>query len=256
MLALALLLSTLSLAVTPVPAPTPAAATVTAPTVAPGAVLRPTFTVGEAKITGGTAFYVRLDGKTALVTAHQLLGPSLGLPAQVAAADVPKQVTAVALVDAYTGQVAGVAGGGLLVADADTVDKGASKDIAVFPVSISGFDTVASNTRVAPAPLELAAADPKVGDTVWLAAALNGDPGKARLHAAKVGQVDGTALYVDFEEKVLDLAGTAGAPFLDASGKVVGMCVGGGKMDDGVTVGAGNPVSSIRLRATKALGGK
>ena len=222
-----------------------AADPVAPPTVAPGAVVAPQFTIAGKPVKQGTGFLLQVGEQTALVTAFQLLG--------VAAGDVPKQVTGASLVDVYTSQPTVSAGAAAFVADAAPFDQGVNRDLAVFPVSVSGFDTLGGNTRVVPSPLRLAAAAPKVGELVWLAAAVAGDPD--RLHAAKVGQVDEAAMYVDFVEPI-DLAGTAGAPFLNAQGQVVGMCVGGGKMPDGVVVGGANPLGALKTKVAAALGGK
>jgi hypothetical protein len=249
LLSLWVALASASLAADPAP---PAA-----PTLPDGSVVFPAFTVGGHAIGGGgMAFYARLDGKAVVVTAFQLLGPPSKLPAQIAAADVAKQVTSVALVDAWNRKSTGVAGPAFTVVDAAPMSQGAAHDLAVFDVSISGFDTITNNPKVEPPhPLDLAPADPKVGDIVWLAAPVNGAPPDVHLHAAKVAQVDANALYVEFAEKALDLAGTAGAPLIDAQGRVVGMCVGGGTMD-GVVVGGANPVGAMRARIAKAIAGK
>ncbi len=233
------------------PAPAASAAPAAAPTVGEGSIVRPTFVVGDEKATAGTGFFARIGGATVLVTSHGLLGPNGGLPTLLKPAEVAT-VTQVVLTDAWTGRGTAKAGPGLVVADAATVVESPSRDLAVFRVNLSGFDTVATPTYTPPAPLALATLAPKVGDIVWLASPVKGSD--QRVHAAKVGDVSAAALYVDFVEKI-DLVGTSGAPFLNAKGEVVGMCVGGGLME-GVVIGAANPASSIASRTIQALGAK
>jgi hypothetical protein len=221
------------------------------PKIAEGAVVRPTFAVGDKKYPAGTAFFVKVGDHLALLTSYGLLGPSGGLPTQLTPAEVAA-IPQVTTADLRTGTATAKAGPGKLVADAAPVTVTAAQDLAVFEVSLSGFNTVPTNTYVPPSPLVIATTMPKVGDAIWLVATTKGSD--LPLHQAKVGDVSEQALYVDFAEK-LDLAGTSGAPFVNAAGQVVGMCVGGGVME-GVVVGAANPATSLAVRAGKALGAK
>lgn len=222
----------------------------TAPTVAPCSVLEPRFTVDGKSVAAGKMFALKVGEKTLLLTAHHLLGPNGGLPAQLGPDEVVAKVASVGLTDASDGKTScGRSVKALKVAGAAPMAGGdASTDLAVFvPAPVETKDRL---TTTALAPLALAAAAPKVGDPVWLASRVQGREGMA--WAAKVVEVQANALYLEYADKELDLTATSGAPILDAKGAVVGLNLGGGKMDDGALIGAASPVGALKSRVETA----
>ncbi|MBX2796595.1 MAG: serine protease [Myxococcales bacterium] len=226
-----------------------------APTVAACTVLRPSFTVGEKAYPAGTMFAAKAGEHTVLLTAHHLFGPAGGLPSLLTGPQVGEQVSRVSLTDAFSGGPCGTSETVRTVTDAAPMgSKGTATDLAVFtPKEATGLDRLQS-TRARPelAPLPLAAADPKKGDSVWVAARVQ--QSTTRMWPAEVVEVSGTGLYYRFADSSLDLGATSGAPVLNAEGAVVGLHLGGGAMADGALVGAANPVSSVRSRVQAALG--
>src|SRR5688572_4960680 len=233
-----------------------AAAEPTPPTVPPCAVLRPLYTIDGRNVAAGTMFVTKIDDKVVLVTAHHLFGPPGGLPAQVAAADLPTHVTALTARDAITSAVCGRSQRTLVVADAAPMDKEQSEhDVAAFlPAQSSGMDSIALGAGTGFAVLPLATKTPAEGDRVWLAAPVQGKTGL--LHPAKIVAVEQGALYYTFDDPKTDLTSTNGAPILDASGGVVGMALGGGTMPDGLLVGNANGAGSLKKRISGALAAK
>lgn len=235
------------------PPQTASATEAVAPKLAEGFVLRPTFTTEHGNFPAGSAFAVDVGGKILIVTAHHLLGPAGGLPAQLTAAQVPEKVSMVTVRDAWSNKVAGKATSALLVEGAVPFTEGAGADLAVFPAVIaSGLDRLQARATLELAPSQLAAEQPAVGDLIWLAAPI-ADKADAKLHAAKVVELADGVVYYEFADKTLNLAGTNGAPLLDAAGKVVGLALGGGTLPDGALIGSGNPLASVKARIDQAL---
>jgi hypothetical protein len=228
------------------------AAEAASPAPTEGLVLRPTFEVEGNRYPAGTAFVVAFEGHTLVLTAHHLLGPPGGMPKIVTAADVPSTILGVALKDAWTGTRLGRAARPLLIADAKPMTEDPAADIAVFRAEARNSLDIGARTTASLKPARFADTAPKVGDAVWLAAALvSGDKDK-RLHPAKVVQVEANGVYVKYEETALDLTGTAGAPLVNAAGDVVGMALGGGVMD-GELIGLANPLPAIKKRVEAGL---
>ncbi len=113
-----------------------------------------------------------------------------------------------------------------------------SLDVAVFPVALpAGTPTTAPLAdllafRVATFPpdesMPLAAADPAVGDNVWIVARMKSDtPDSRPLHAARVSAAPkGDAsqwLVADFYDPAIESWGSGGAPVLNAKGEIVGI---------------------------------
>jgi hypothetical protein len=70
---------------------------------------------------------------------------------------------------------------------------------------------------------------------------------------AKVVEIAPGSVYVEYTNRDLDVAGSVGAPLLDASGAVVGLNIGSGKMPDGALIGSAVPLPALRDRLTAAL---
>lgn len=243
---LALLLATSS----PAPAETPVAPT--APEVPTCSALRPTFRVGSRSYPAGSAFSVDLDGETVLVTAHHLLGPGGGLPSQLSGPQVATEVALVTVADAFGGTLCGSSSEALIVPDAQPMGDGTHRDLALFvPKVPTGVDRIQTVERPKLAPRQLATTAPAVGSTLFVATGFTGQ--EAKTFPAEVVEVSETSLYYRFEDPSLELRATSGAALLDADGVVVGMHLGGGELEDGTLIGAGNPAPAIRQRLEAAL---
>jgi hypothetical protein len=93
-----------------------------------------------------------------------------------------------------------------------------------------------------------------VGDPVWVAAALEGQPGS--LWQAKVVEISPGFLFFEYTNRELKLDGTTGAPVLDAAGAVVGLNVGFGKLEDGALIGSAAPLAALKQRVESAAPAK
>jgi hypothetical protein len=228
------------------------------PTLAPCTVLHPTFTIDGKNMSFGTMFAVKVADKPVLVTAHDLFSPNGGLPAQLAPADIPKKVTALSARDAFAPTVTCARSQkALVVADAAPMGAGvdASRDVAVFSVfTDAGLGGLQAVQQVPLTALPFAAKAPKVGDPVWVAAALEGQPGS--LWQAKVVEISPGFLFFEYTNRELKLDGTTGAPVLDAAGAVVGLNVGFGKMEDGALIGSAAPLAALKQRVESAAPAK
>lgn len=223
-----------------------------APEVPACSALRPTFRVGSRSYPAGSAFSVRIGEQTLLVTAHHLLGPGGGLPSQLSGGDVATQIELVTVADAFGGTLCGSSSEALVVADAQPMGNGTHQDLALFvPKTATGVDRIQAVERAKLAPRQLADAAPAVGTPVFVATGFSGR--EAHTFRAEVVEVSETSLYYKFDDAALELRATSGAALLNAEGEVVGMHLGGGKMEDGALIGAGNPVPAIRQRIDAAL---
>ena len=235
-----------AIAAAPAAAPAPVAA---APEIAVGSVLRPAFTLTDGNTyEAGTAFAADLAGETVILTAHHLFGPVGGLPTQLGADELPGAVKRARFVDAWTNQKVGMDTTPVRVPGAHAMAQDAAGDLALFRLPAS-FDRISAGNQAPFHALPLAAADPKLGDPVWLAAEVLGST--ARLHEAKVVEIKPTFLFIEYAGAPLDLTATSGAPIVNAAGEVVGISLGGG-LDNGKTIGAAGPVSSIRKNLSEA----
>lgn len=222
------------------------------PAVARCGVLLPRYTVDGKPLAAGTAFPVKVGNRIVLVTAHDVFGPNGGLPAQLAPTDVIAKVQSATAFDAADAKTeCGRATRALLVADAAPSGGGndASRDVAVLEALVVTDVTRIENVGKAElAPLAFAGAAPKVGDAVWVAFPEGGAP----VQAAKVVEVAPGFLFYEFGNRDLKLAGSVGAPVLDAAGAVVGMAVGLGKMADGALIGSAVPLDPLKQRVIAA----
>jgi len=223
-----------------------------APSVEDGSVLRPHFVTQQGAHSAGTAFAVDVHGKTVIVTALHLFGPAGGLEAQVEGDKIAEITKSVTLRDAFTGGDFGSADKGLKLENTQPMGDTAAGDIAAFQAKVlTGLDKLNAKSKP-PAPLALAEKAPVKGDTVYVAAQFGADK-ESRTHEAKVVESNEKWLFYEYSDASLDIAGTNGAPVLNESGQVVGMNLGGGKMEDGKLIGSANPVTAIRTRLTEAV---
>jgi hypothetical protein len=235
--------------------PTHAAVADEIPTVEPGFVLHPTFLSEKSSFTAGTGFVLKVDENTVVVTAYHLFGPAGGIPKVIAPEDLPGQVREVILRDPWSSKVAGRAAPAWLLADAAPMDVDPSRDLVVFPVKKASATDLAARLGdgIQLSAHELADSSPSVGDVIFLAG-FTSDEGRRERRTFPGGVVEVTpgGFYYALQDADLNLAGFNGAPILTPSGKVIGMHLGGGKMEDGTLIGVANPVDSLRTRIQKA----
>jgi hypothetical protein len=217
-----------------------------------GFVLRPSFTTPTKTWSGGSAFVTELRGEFLVVTALNLLGPNGGLETQLEAPSLPTVLRHVDIRDAFSGRNAGRTTATLLIPEAHVMKDDAKGDVAAFriarppPLSIAGGTTTPLVIR------PLAEKAPKEGDVVFLAASVVSAPKGQRSFPARVLEVSDAWLFYKFEDPTLDLAGTPGAPILDAEGAIVGMQLGGGMAED-LLVGAACPLGALKARLESGL---
>ena len=244
------LLATAALAQTP-PAPAPAAPA--GPTVAPCTVFAPVYTIdGKNPPQAGSMFAVKVGAKTVLVTSFSMFGPAGGQAAQIPADKLAEHVTAVSALDAFAPTtVCGRSTKVLSMADAAPFGQGhdMTKDIAAFEMADPDLASMA--TAVPVSALTFAAAAPTVGDPVYLLAKLKNQT-TAKAFSAKIVQSDAGYVFFQFDDATLDLAGTPGAPLVDAKGALLGVDVAGQKMQDGALIGGATPLATTRSRLEAA----
>jgi hypothetical protein len=186
------------------------------PTVAPCSVMRARYTVdGKPSSPGLLLTALRVGDKVALVTPHAVFGPNAGMAAQLGPDEVVARVTGLTAFDLDGATECGRSVKAAKVEGAaPSTPADASHDVAVFrPQVDSGLQASRVMAKTF-APFPLSTALPKVGDAVWVAFPTGG----AAVQAAKVGDLGATAMYVEYTSRDLDLAGSVGAPILDASG--------------------------------------
>jgi hypothetical protein len=189
---------------------------------AQSAVCRPQFTVDATSYEAGTAFIIGSQHPV-LMSAQHLFGPEGGLKAAIPWQDMPKRASSVSCKQIRsaaqwsTGPAIAVEGAHPMSPDDQS---GSVNDVAVF--SFAGKNPTAS-------PLSLAAKAPTVGTKVWLVAQIEGaGQGATLLHAATVIGAQNGAMLFSYDDPKIDLDATSGAPLVDATGKVVGLNLGGG----------------------------
>lgn len=211
-----------------------------APEVPECALINPSLTVAGEKIAQGRGFLVEAGDRTLFVTSHQVLGPAGGRKEQLDAKAAQAGFTLAVGRDVFTSKECGRAKRMLAIAGApaDLASHG-KDDVAAFLVDKSLEGSFAKTAK----PFELAAAAPKKGDAVWVATRT---PSKGRVVAGTVAEVNANFVFYDFPGVAADdLMGSVGGPLLDASGKVVGLHVGLGQLEDGTLFGFANPVTSL-----------
>lgn len=221
-----------------------ASAPATAPVVSEGFVLRPLFQTVDGELAAGTAFVAEIPGSGArvLLSALHLFGENGGLDREIPPDELPAYVSGVHLAAAFDGSPVGTAEGPIEIPDASPMnEKPGVGDIVAF--------RLAPEASLPAAPL--AASNPAVGDTIWLAAEVSGVADR-HLFAAKVVEIDRADLIFIYEDPSLDLRATSGAALLNAAGEVVGINVGGGN-DDGILFGFANSVDNFRGRLLNAI---
>lgn len=215
------------------------------PVPAKNTVLKPTFITGYESFTAGTAFVCDLpDGKGRfLLTAHHLLGPAGGFETELPwnkLNEVIKLTVALSMDDPTVHIVSRKA---LQIPGARALDRsGWADDLAAFHID---------SDKRSPA-LQLAKTMPKPGERLWLYARQRGSD-KLALFPCTAATSNGRELHYTFSDRAIKLAGTSGAPVLNAEGLIVAINIGGGE-ENGRLIGYGNPAPSVVAhleRATK-----
>lgn len=192
---------------------------------------RPVFELKDQPLSAGTAFLLETGVEkqpVVLVTAHHLLGPMGGLSAEIAWSDVPKAVKR-ATCKSITNPAQTWIGTPLAIPGAASFNNQTQdglRDIALL--TLQG--------KAAVKPLKLAAAQPKLGEPVWLVAQLvSGAPKEKLLFKAKVARVQDLALNYLIEDPAgtFELRATSGAPVVNERGEVVAVNIAGSRVADG-----------------------
>lgn len=195
------------------------------------AICRPTFELKDQPLSAGTAFLMETGvarQPVVLVTAHHLLGPMGGLPAEIAWNEVPKAVKRATCTSiknpaqTWIGVPLAIPG----AASFNNQTKDGLRDIALLAVQ----------GRTAVQALKLATTQPKLGDPVWLVAQLvSGAPKDTLLFKAKVARVQDLALnyLVDDPQGTFEIRATSGAPVVNERGEVVAINLAGSRVPDG-----------------------
>ena len=220
-----------------------------APEIEPCFAMKPTYTVDGNKYGAGTMFAVTAGERTLLVTAHHLFGPAGGMPANLTGPQIGEKVTQVVARDAYAMRtLCGSSETPVVVADAAPMAQGnMSKDLAVFaPKQDTSINRLATLDKPTFAPHALATSAPSVGDTVYVVASISGKDD--RVHAAEVVELASQGMYYKFSDATLELQASNGAPIVNGEGAIVGMHLGGGRMEDGALIGAGTPHAVLKSR--------
>jgi Trypsin-like peptidase domain len=189
----------------------------------------------------GSAFALRAQGRTLLVTAFHLFGPDGGVPRQLTMAEVRRTVRGVDARRPAVGAEALHAGRPLEVPDAapHSGDGDLSHDIALFPITRTGTVTV----------LELAARAPEVGDRVFVPWTRDG---RGVLLGGTLVVVRDDRMLFELDDPTVPMNGTSGAPILDVRGDVVGVNLVGGRQD-GKAYAGGSVLANVRAAVTTAL---
>ncbi len=233
------------------------------PIVPKQAVLRPIFSAGVDSVIGSYAFVARLEGAkrplilTALHVMDELI-KKLGIDCSLGREDdkirnytgkeLPAVVTEVNLFDVFAANwmMAPIGNGGpmLVLPDAATgaEEPYSNRDIAAFWVHSA--DAGHFN------PLPLAQSAPRVGEPVWLAARRMDNSGKRTLKAVVVECTE-RSLVFKYEGDGEKPKYTSGAPILNGKGEVVGINVGGGRLNE-ENLGHANHIENIRRHLSNA----
>ena len=204
-----------------------------APTPPVDVVYGPLFHHGKQTLAAGTAFVVQMPEGTFLLTAQHLFGPAGDLPRDLTPEETKQFVSSMSAVSLMHPAVKVASSEMLLIPSAKKFSEDdAGHDVAAF--RLGNYKGGA---------LTLAGALPGNGESVYLLAVPRGEQ-KLRLVPAKVIQAGVTALEYAFDEGIVNLGATSGAPVLNEKGEVVGINLGGGTMGS-KTVGIADPVTSF-----------
>lgn len=207
-------------------------------------VLKPTFITGKESFTAGTAFVCESpDGKKHfLLTAHHLFGSAGGFESELPWDKLNEVIKLTVSISMEDSSIHVLSKKALLIAGARALDNaGLANDIAAFELD---YD----KTRPA---LALAKIAPKVGERLWLYGRQRGSD-RLELLACITTASNATELDYAFDNKTINLAGTSGAPVLNANAQVVAINIGGTE-HNGKLIGYGNPTASIVAHLDRAL---
>ena len=226
-----------------------------APQVPDRFVVRPEFCSGLSSAFGGYAFAVREAGRPLVLTALHVMDEMIQ----------KKGIQATAANTSYTGRelpavLTGVQLYDLFAANWMLAELGRVGPMLVLPAARTGeeepysdLDLAAFDATGSSAPLSygtLAAAPPQVGQPAWLAVSQPGSSQRT-LEAVVVEHTERTLVF-RYRDPAANPLYSSGAPWLNAAGEVVGINVGGGRLE-GQRVGHANHVTSIRRHLATAL---
>lgn len=232
----------------------------THPKIADHFVVRPVFSSGPDSVMGGYSFVVTVGEShpPVLLTALHVMDEMIkkkGIDCTDAnkgytGKELPAVITRVDIYDVFAlnWMIAPLGSTGanpmLVLPHARTGDEEpySDRDIAAFWIK--------DPKNLNPAPLAHKA--PVVGDPVWPAVHIPGKPGQRTLKAVVV-EITKRSLVFKYEIPEEKELYTSGAPVLDKDGEVVGISIGGGKIN-GQKLGHANHVENIRLHLREAIG--
>jgi hypothetical protein len=204
--------------------------------------LRPLFVPRKgAAFRAGTAVAVRLKpgDQPILLTALHLFGPAGGLDRDLAPAELDGAIREVLLLPMGGKKPIAAARGAVRKSGAKLPAEGldVKNDLAAF--------RLAPRARVNALPL--AAADPRMGEWVWIVGdTVDHEPETQRMFAGQVMMVSPEGAMVRLKERFSPQA-FSGAPVINARAEVVGLLIGGGEGQDVI-----HPAGSIRKRLAES----
>lgn len=196
--------------------------------------VRPRFDTVDGPIVAGTAFVCEPGPgePPLLLTAQHLFGPAGGLPRDYEWSEMGTSVRGAEGRD-DEGTVVLKTGPPLVITDAKGMsDEGVGNDLAAF--------SLLGPARIHALPLAVRA--PAVSEAVWLIGPVESDD--SLRHRATVVEFGDDYLIYAYDEPI-ELRATSGAAVVNTDGEVVAVNLGGGD-EGGVTIGVGNPASSVR----------
>jgi trypsin-like peptidase len=213
------------------------------PAPATNTVVKPTFITGRESYTAGTAFLCESpDGKRQfMLTAHHLLGAAGGFESELAWDKLNEIIRLTVGLSMDDPAIHVTSKRALPIQGAHALDRGGlAYDLAAFELDYDRNRPV----------LKLAKTAPKTGDHLWLYGRQRGGE-KLELLPCTVVASSALELDYEFDSRAIRLAGTSGAPVLNAEGQVVGINIGGGEQQ-GKLIGYANPLPSIVSHLQKA----
>jgi hypothetical protein len=197
----------------------------------------PIFETRAGSLSAGTAFLIRFKGETdvLLVTAQHIFGPAGGLKQDVPRGKMAEFIRKATLRD--------------LVKDISQTTK--ATPLAIPEDIDAAVFRTALGAKAKPHPL--AKENPKTDDVIWLVAALEGQDKNKILHRGTVVEATEAVIKCKFDDGNLVTHGASGAPYLNASGEVVGLHTGSFK-NPGNVAGAVLLVETIAKAIQVALG--
>jgi hypothetical protein len=196
-------------------------------------------------VRAGTIFSAKLDpaGPVLAITAHHVFGTLGGLRREIAPDELVRTFAKGEVKSVANGSSVASLGKPLLIPEAKRfTNEVMSTDVAAFPIANPGSMV----------PLPVASSRPKVGDMVWLVAAIVGQKSGELQHPARIVLSDDDALVFEYVDPTIELRATSGAPILSGKGEVVGINLSGGKNGTKL-IGTAGSIPNLRKQIAAAL---